>query len=300
MNKHKFDKYVRGLIEQEDLTLPSSVAQRTERTLASLPARASKRKFRPARLAASAAVCAAVLFLAVIPNISVAYAKAVEDIPVIGALVRVMTIRNYFYQDEGRELEANIPQVMDGENKTASDRINRDIDVLTGEIIRQFDDELGLSSGKSFGSVYIDYEVITNSERWFTLKLTAMETAASSAASFRYYHIDRATGDCAVFGDMFQAKDFPRLEEMIIGQMREQTAQNEDVIYWLQDSEAGRDFAALDARQNFYFRDNGDLVIVYDRYEVGPGYMGCPEFVITPDEYRELIGPHYKELFADR
>lgn len=296
MNKHRFDAHIREIIKEEDIPLPASVAERTERTLAALPQCAPKRTLRPARLAASAAACIAVLFLVIIPNISVAYARAVEDIPVIGALVRVMTIRNYFYQDEGHELDAKIPQIIDSEHKDASERINRDIDSLTEEMIRQFCDDLEISDGKSFGSAYIDYEIMTNSEQWFTLKLTTTEVFASSAASFRYYHIDCTTGDYVTFGDLFRTEDFPQLEELITGQMREQMARNPDVSYWLGDSEAGRDAAALDQKQNFYFRDNGDLVIVYDKYEVGPGYMGCPEFTIPFEEYQEIIGAHFRDL----
>ena len=31
---------------------------------------------------------------------------------------------------------------------------------------------------------------------------------------------------------------------------------------------------------DFYFNESGELVIAFDEYEVAPGYMGAPEFVI--------------------
>ena len=36
-----------------------------------------------------------------------------------------------------------------------------------------------------------------------------------------------------------------------------------------------------------YFDDKGDLVIVFEKYDVAPGYMGCPEFVIPREVYQD-------------
>ena len=80
--------------------------------------------------------------------------------------------------------------------------------------------------------------------------------------------------------------------------MKAQMSQDEGVSYWVEDSEVGEDFTALDGEQNFYFAENGSLVIVYDKYEVSPGSMGCPEFVISYAEYLDYIAPHYSEIFG--
>ena len=39
-------------------------------------------------------------------------------------------------------------------------------------------------------------------------------------------------------------------------------------------------FQKIDGDQNFYINDQDQLVIVFDEYEVAPGSMGMPEFVI--------------------
>ena len=39
-------------------------------------------------------------------------------------------------------------------------------------------------------------------------------------------------------------------------------------------------FNEISETQNFYFNEAGELVIAFDEYEIAPGYMGCPEFVI--------------------
>lgn len=298
MNDHQFDEYVKALIAEEDIELPDSVRERTEQTLASLPLRMPKRKPHMMRTITSIAACMAILLLGVMPNISTAYAVAVEDIPIIGDLVRVLTIRNYFYEDERHELNAEIPEIADPKNEDAGNLINKDIDELTSAVISKFYHELEISSGKGYGSVYIDYETLTNSEHWFTLKLTVSELKGSSDTFSKYYHIDRTTGAYVTFADLFESEDYAWLEEIIVSQMKAQMSQDEGVSYWVEDSEVGEDFTALDGEQNFYFAENGSLVIVYDKYEVGPGSMGCPEFVISYAEYIDYIAPHYSEIFG--
>lgn len=298
MNDYQFDEYIKTLIAEEDIEIPASVRERTEQTLASLPLRMPKRKPRIMRTITSIAACMAIMLLGVMPNISTAYAAAVDDIPIIGDLVRVLTIRNYFYEDDRHELNAEIPGVTDPENAEVSDLINKDIGELTSAVISKFYHELEISSGKGYGSVYIDYETLANSEQWFTLKLTVSELKGSSDTTSKYYHIDRTTGDYVTFADLFESEDYTWLENLIVNQMNVQMAQEEGVSYWVEDSKVGEDFTALDGEQNFYFAENGSLVIVYNKYEVGPGSMGCPEFEITPEEYAEYIAPHYAGIFV--
>lgn len=297
MSNRQFDEYIKSLVEEENLEIPASVRERTEQTLASLPVRIPKRKTHIMRSITAVAACMAILFLGVMPNLSTAYATAAQGIPVIGDLVRVFTIRNYFYEDDRHEMDAEIPSVNDPESSEASNLINKDIEELTKAVISQFYKELAASSGKGYGSVYIDYEILTNSEQWFTLKLTISELMGSSDTSTKYYHIDRTKGVGVVFGDLFQAKTYAYLEELIVSQMKAQMTKDDSISYWIEDSVIGENFIDLDAEQNFYFMEDGSLVIVFDKYEVGPGSMGCPEFVISYAEYSDKITPHYAEIF---
>ena len=298
MNDHQFDEYIKSLVADNDIEIPASVHERIEQTLESLPIRIPKQKPRIMRSIASIAACMAILLIGVMPNISTAYAAAVVDIPIFGDLVRVFTIRNYFYEDDRHELNAEIPEVSDPQNEDAGNLINKDINELTSAVISKFYHELEISSVSGYGSVHIDYETLTNTEQWFTLKLTISEIKGSSDTSSKYYHINRTTGSYIIFADLFDEKHYTALEELIMTQMRNQLAQSENITYWIEDSEIGEDFITLNANQNFYFKENGNLVLVYNKYEVGPGSMGCPEFELLPEEYMEYMNPSIAELFG--
>lgn len=79
----------------------------------------------------------------------------------------------------------------------------------------------------------------------------------------------------------------------IIRQMKERVKENPDYVYWgITDEGAvqGFDgFKTINEDTAFYINSSENPVIVFDKYEVGPGFMGEQEFEIiveydnTPD-----------------
>ena len=62
--------------------------------------------------------------------------------------------------------------------------------------------------------------------------------------------------------------------------MRANTNEEDGTVYFLDQEDTETNFKEIKADQNFYFNSSNDLVIVFDEYEVAPGSMGNPEFVI--------------------
>lgn len=291
--KQSFDQEIREALQGEQTAVPESVHQRTEMLLDSLPEKETKPRLRilptATRRFISTAACILFVILVVLPNLSVTYAHAMENIPIIGDLVEIFTIRNYFYSDGRHELDAEVPEVNDPNNEQVSDFINKDVNELTSAVIQKFYDDLEISHDTGYGSIYIDYETVTNTDEWFTLKLTVSEVQASSNTYFKFYHIDRTSGTYVTFGDLIDSEDFGAIEQIIRAQMEAEMAADPDVVYWTEDTELGQSITALSTDQNFYFDDAGNLVIVYNKYEVSPGSMGCPEIVISKEKIEKYL-----------
>lgn len=291
--KQSFDQEIREALQGEQTAVPESVHQRTEMLLDSLPEKETKPRLRILPTATrgfiSTAACILLVMLVVLPNLSVTYAHAMENIPIIGDLVEIFTIRNYFYSDGRHELDAEVPEVNDPNNEQVSDLINKDVNELTSAVIQKFYDDLEISHDTGYGSIYIDYETVTNTDEWFTLKLTVSEVQASSNTYFKFYHIDRTSGTYVTFGDLIDSEDFGAIEQIIRAQMEAEMAADPDVVYWTEDTELGQSITALSTDQNFYFDDAGNLVIVYNKYEVSPGSMGCPEIVISKEKIEKYL-----------
>ena len=72
--------------------------------------------------------------------------------------------------------------------------------------------------------------------------------------------------------------------------MAEQMKKDKNKIYWLNDKEArNSNFKSIKRDQGFYINKSGELVICFDKYEVGPGAMGLVEFTIPKDIIKPLM-----------
>ncbi len=296
--KKMFDQEIRNELSKEQIAVPEHIHQRTEALLNALPEKEISHSkshifYRPVRRIVVAAACILFIMLVMLPNISVTYAHAMENIPIIGKLVEIFTIRNYFYSDARHELDANIPEISDPNNGQVSDLINKDVNELTRAIIQKFYDDLAITHDAGYGSIYIDYETVMNTEKWFTLKLVVSEIQASSNTYYKFYHIDRLNGMYVNFGDLFDAEDFDSIEKMIQMQMEAEMKANPELTYWSENAKLGQSIIKLSEDQNFYFDKDGNLVIVYNQYEVGPGSMGCPEIVLLKENIEKIIAPDF-------
>lgn len=268
----KFDQYIHESISKEDIPMPKNFHTRIDQTLSDLPEiMAMPVRYRIPRFLTSAA-CFFFTFFMLLPNISPVYAKAASQIPVVGTLVEVFTIRDYDYRDENHELLAEVPAVSVPGGGEGEQKLNDDVQNLVERIVKDFYDTL--EEGPN--SVNVSHETITNTQEWFTLKLTVEEVRASGAVRYVYYHVDRATGDFVTLGDLFNEEGRRFLSQQILEQMKGGDYFPEELP------------EVLDEQQNFYF-ENGNLVLVFDEYTIAPGSMGTPSFSISPELYQDLL-----------
>ncbi|MDD6479537.1 MAG: RsiV family protein [Oscillospiraceae bacterium] len=283
---------------KEQTDIPDSVKNRIEQTLADLPEKKpviKQIRILP-RIAASAA-CFVFIILFLLPNVSVTYAQALEPIPVIGDIVRVVTIRNYFYSDDKHEMDIDVPKI-EGDND-AAENINHDITQLTETLVKEFYEEVELIGDEGHSSIYLDYETVTNTDTWFTLKIRVHEASGSSNTYYKFYHIDKRINEIVKLGDLANDNSFyDVLVDEIKRQMKLQMETDSSIVYWLDESIIGKDYVSLSENHNFYWNDNGDLVIIFDKYEVGPGAMGTPEFVIDKGVFRDVLKSEYKDVIS--
>lgn len=276
----EFDRNVKRKISEEDLEVPSYVSKMIEDTLENLPEKEHKLQIYGYQKNWGVIAASITVFLLVfMPNISVTYAQTIAEVPIIGDIVKVFTIRKDIYEDEHHELVANIPKIEDDNNLEGVVLINQEVDELASAIIQKFYDEIELSKD-GYGSIYIDYEVLTNDASWFTLKLNVNEVAGSSDSYAKFYHIDRTRGDYVQLKDILSEDGIKKVEEYLQMVIKTQMEQDESLVY---DIDEGVEL--LNGESNFYFNENKELVIVYNKYDIAPGYMGCPEFVIPKDIY---------------
>lgn len=242
-------------------------------------------RFRRMKRTAAGAVAAAALCI-ILPNVNENVAMAMEKVPLLGDFVRAVTFDRYDFDNENYNAKVEIPK-LEAENSSgenAAQQINQSVKEYTDQLVNQFKQDVE-QDGKGHEGLDISYEVVTDNEAWFTLKLTALETKASGHEQIRFYHIDKASGKVMSLKDLFQdGFDYISVfSDNIKAQMRKQMANDESKMYFIDSDMPETDFTEIAPDQNFYFNETGDLVIVFDEYEAAPGSMGNPEFVIPKD-----------------
>lgn len=288
-------------------------------------ARMEKKRAERARRRSAWTAAAAMIVLIALPNTNVQIAHAMENIPVLGGFFRLVTVRQYNYSDENHDAEIELAQITYGEDgegtpvgevavgaaapdnadvgnaegagqeagvaKLSEDgvqEINQDMETTVDELIRQFEDTL---SEEGYHGLHVSQEVVTDNAQYYTVKLSALETEASGYEHNQFYTIDKQTGNVVTLADLFaEGSDYISvISENIKTQMREQMVADEGVIYFLDDEDMPEfNFQSITEQTNFYFNESGELVIAFDEYEVAPGSMGAPEFVI-PQEIVEAL-----------
>ena len=228
-------------------------------------------------------------------NSNASIASAMEQIPVLGAITRVVTFRTYEDETGGASAHIEVPQVEGGE------AVNDAIKEYTNTIIAQYEKDAELyDHEESLGetdhySLDISYETVTDNEKVFVLRLNQTQIMASGYETVVIYNVDKSTGKIMSLGDLFQ-KDSNYLDVLtknIQQQMRDQMQADESVYYWLDDEVEDWNFKQLSEDATFYINKDGNLVIVFNEGDVAPMYMGVCEFVIPSDVTSEIALPGY-------
>ena len=231
------------------------------------------------------AAAAAVLVFIAVPNVSPTAAMAMADMPVLNKVVQVVTFNRYTQMTEDKLYAANVQTAKlevqgDAQLQSSVGEINAEVKAYAEQMIAQFQQEM-----EAQGGVYgldIGYTVVTDSDKWFTLEIITTETMASGAETVRYYNLDKETGKYVHLADLFpKGYDYvTAISEDIKAQMVQRMAEDENQSYFINSDMPEEDFQQIALDQQFYVNQDGQLVIVFNEYEVAPGSMGCPQFIL--------------------
>lgn len=237
-------------------------------------------------------VAAAAAVVILLPNLSMSVAYAWEKLPVLSTIVKVVVWRDY-QREEGRyEANVSVPKVKVEPEESADpavreelqqsvDKINASVEELTDQIIAEFEGNLEADK-ELYGadSIHVGHEVVTDNDRYFSLKVWVVEAMGSGYEQDHYYTIDRSSGKVLTLADLFTDESYiGTVSGEIKRQMQEQMDADENIYYWLDNTDVPEwNFKQISADQSFYISEDGALVICFNEGDVAPMYMGCVSF----------------------
>lgn len=280
-----FDRKLKNLLKKEAPELPEDVSDKIDKTVENLcSVKKKKNRFWPA-LGRVAVI--ALLVMIILPNISRDVAYAMLDVPVLGDFVKVVTAWEFHENGDRTHENIRLPEISGtDEIKGLIQEINDDITKKASEKMQIFEKDSSEIVDAHF-SLSVDYDVVTDTDDWFTLKFMISESSGSSNLEQTFYHIDKKHYRRVTLSNLFK-KNFDYVtvfSDYVYERIKEEMAASSEVMYWTKEKSSYFKYEGITADQNFYFNNDGDLVIVFDKYQIAPGSMGCPEFVIPKTLY---------------
>lgn len=226
-----------------------------------------------------AAAAVAVLVFGTAVNVSSVVANAMDGIPVIGGIAKVVTFRTYTDERSFSRADIQIPQL--GKNAAA----NAEIMGYANSLIARYEAEVAEETGQY--ALESAYEVVSDHDDYVSIQINTVETRASGAEHVKIFTVDTRTGQTVSLSSVLENEAaLEAVSRNILEQMEKQMAEDSGKIYYT--GEEPGDFQKLTGEENFYFNEKGNLVIVFGEYEVAPGYMGVVSFEI-PDEISGVV-----------
>lgn len=115
-------------------------------------------------------------------------------------------------------------------------------------------------------------------EKYLSLVVIGNESWCGAYAVYNYYNLNMLTGEKLTLKDMLGDNYVEMANQQILSQMEKRMEENEDYTYF--DEEMGG-FTTVTEDNKFYINEAGNPVIVFEKYEVAPGFMGQQKFEIV-------------------
>ncbi|WP_282942562.1 RsiV family protein [Paenibacillus sp. RC67] len=240
---------------------------------------------------------AAVIFVLII-NASTTVAHALSSIPVVDRIIKVLTLKEYVINEPNYNANIKVPSISDLDNKELEVGLNEKymkenkalydkFQVEMNDLKKEGDGHLGLDAG---------YEVKTDNDSIFSIERYVVKSAGSSSEEIHFDTIDKKNQILITLPMLFKDDQFIQvISDNIKEQMNKQMKDDPNKIYWIpgtKDILPTDEFKSIKKDQSFYINNEGKLVIVFNKYEVGPGYMGVAKFIIPTDVLSSNLVSH--------
>lgn len=279
--------------EYASIPIPAELDQVVQSALQAGRAGSRTRSRTRARWAWATGAAAALVFVAGL-NTSPAFARSMSDVPVIGSLVNVLTIREYKAENGNFQADIQVPEIGNLGDSSLQNSLNRKYLDEGNALYDKFMAEMeALKAVSGDGHFRVDSGVVikTETDQLLSVGRYVEETAASSATSMKYDTVDKKNHILLTLPSLFKDDGYiEAISENIRTQMKRQMAEDPNKMYWAEPSEDMPDaFDKIEKDQNFYINSSNQLVISFDEYEVAPGYMGVVEFTIPTEVLKPIL-----------
>ena len=222
-------------------------------------------------------------------NTSSAFAAAMADVPVLGPLAELLTIREYHSETEDFIMDLEIPEINldNSQAKETNAQIVAITDAFIEEAKREFLDyktaffaEGGTEAEWANRDMHlmVDYKLHHTSDTLLSLELITSKNWVNAEVQHTFYNLDLERDHALTLEDLMGPDYAVRCNQSILQQMHQRMQADSRVNYFIGDPDG---FTTVTPETDFYVNQRGNIVVVFPQCKVGPSSMGMQEFEIV-------------------
>ena len=177
-------------------------------------------------------------------------------------------------------------------NTDLEQRVNTEIRTRIDQVLQEAEDraretrEAYVATGGAQSDfipiiITVDYEIKCQNGQYLSFVLTKTETLASAYTEVYTYNIDLPAGREVSLRDLLGPNYKQLANQAIRAEIARREAEDPDNRYF-HGEDGVEGFTSIADDQRFYLNGDGVPVVVFEKYEIAPGYMGEQEFEIIP------------------
>lgn len=276
----------------QSIPVPPELSGRVAETMAAVPFRRRHRSWKKMMAAFAACLC---LFVVSV-NLSPAFAASLYDLPVVGDMAMLFTFRETRQVDEAKDIVIRAPALRGVGDTALEQQINSRIAERI-EMLQQQGDQMAQDYLEAYNAtkgeddpefwkveINIGYQMKYSSSEAISFELYSTSSAASVFTQHFFYNIDLNTGKDLTLEDLLGPDYMALCNQAVKEGMAFRLSQDPNAFYYSLTDDIPEDdeyaFRSIRPDQPFYINHAGNPVIVFEKYEIAPGYMGSPEFEV--------------------
>lgn len=188
---------------------------------------------------------------------------------------KLILLEEKHYETNGNIVTVKFPQIINVDDKIKvyiNSLILKTIDTYLDEI-KGFDKNPGTAHKLI---VEIDFENYYSDDDIFSFSINSSQILADSHLQKKFFTINPTTGEIYNV-EHFLGSDYQNIILTTVKkQIAENTKNNPNLIYF--DEEVNNLKFSID--QPFYINKDNQVVVVFDQFQIAPGYMSLPSFIV--------------------
>ncbi|MEA3423050.1 MAG: DUF3298 and DUF4163 domain-containing protein [Bacillota bacterium] len=271
----------------ENIEIPESLSTVVDGAISKGDERRLKLRFiRRSGVGLAATVLIGLSAIGIGVNSSEVFADTINEIPILKSVARIMTYRSFEINNENLNAEISIPEIKGINDPVLEAKINLEIQKKLSENLEEIEiraeeyKEAYFSTGGTKENFHpikatVDYEVKSISENYLSFVIYQYESLGSAYTQYTFYNLDIIENREVDLEDIFGENYIDVINEKVIEGIDVMKKDPKNIFF---DGDMG--FLTIDSNQKFYINSDENIVMIFEKYEIAPGYMGIIEFEI--------------------